>query len=952
MKKNASKKYPSKLTKDLDIILQHIVEQSSDSILICDLSGTLLYANELSRVWLGLENKELDNIKVYDYEQFFNGDKLKHWEAHVQELKNVSVKEERGALVNFETSTVTRTHVRLSYLSLEQQDYILAVSKKHTEKDILEQELIQNAKLQDALLKMASKYINVDISDLTHVINNSLQEVAQFVNADRVYVFSYDFKAQTTSNTYEWCQEGIEPQINELQDVPISAIPEWVDQHRKKASFIIPDVSQLPDTGPYGVKAILEPQGVKSLIALPMFNKNELVGFIGFDSVREKHFYSKREENLLFVYAEILLNMELRQQFESELLNQKERFQNIISSIDAGLVQMDENFNITFTNHSFLKFYSYNKSSVFGKNAFNLFLKPEDWDPLMLKKNQLEKKEVLLEELLTKDSKGNFIPILASIVRYDTDETKGFLAVIIDLTNQKKLENELRDAIQKVEESMSYKEKFFANVSHELRTPLNIIGGSLSEVVKQRLSEDAHFLVNQANVASRHMLSLVNNILEFAKINEGAIKLTLKNFNLKNTLKDTFNIFELMTREKGLRYELFIDEAIHPHITGDYGKLNQILINFLGNAIKFTDQGSVTLAVKLLETTRHSQRIGFSIADTGIGMNKVFLENIFDEYAQDNSVENLKSGTGLGMTISKRLIDFMDGHVEVHSEKNKGTTVHFNLTFEKREKPVNHKIIQTNKSLLSNKVFLIAEDNYMNAVVLERKISDLGARVVTVENGQLAVEALQKQHFDLVFMDVQMPILDGFGATKAIRENLKLNIPIIAITANVFKNGIHDYLDFGFNDVILKPFEDELLYSRTLEALKPNKEDRSKKRNKKTPVHKATKKEYQLEYLKKISHGDPKFYRRMLVVFVDIMKTAIKDLNTALDSQNVDSIAKTVHKIKPSLKDLKVKTAVDLIEVIESSEYKDSDFVVTNTKALLKTLKKVHTEFSKNELTK
>lgn len=117
-------------------------------------------------------------------------------------------------------------------------------------------------------------------------------------------------------------------------------------------------------------------------------------------------------------------------------------------------------------------------------------------------------------------------------------------------------------------------------------------------------------------------------------------------------------------------------------------------------------------------------------------------------------------------------------------------------------------------------------------------------------------------------------------------------------------------------------------------------------------MHKATKKEYQLEYLKKISHGDPKFYRRMLVVFVDIMKTAIKDLNTALDSQNVDSIAKTVHKIKPSLKDLKVKTAVGLIEVIESSEYKDSDFVVTNTKALLKTLKKVHTEFSKNELTK
>jgi PAS domain S-box-containing protein len=935
---------------ELGPIFQNIIEDSTDSILISDLDGTLIYANKKSKEFLGIDDSDINKIKVYDYEKYFEGDKLNKWEAHKEELKIVDFQRTKGNLTNTKTGEVINTDVTIRYLSLAKKDYILAISKDATDIYKLEDILKKEAHLQEILLKMASQYINIDVSDIASLVNISLKEIAQFVGADRAYIFTYDFMNETTSNTYEWCQIGVPAEIDNLQNVPISFIPQWVKRHRKGLPFVIDDVSLLPDV-PGGLKEILEPQGVKSLITLPMFAMDRLVGFVGFDSVSHKKYYSKREEKLLLVYAEILVNMELRQQYETELIQQKERFRKIISSTNLGLIEVDDNFDISFVNNSYMEFYGYESEGLLGQNVFEVFLSKKVGAILERKMGRMKNKEVLTIELETKNSRGLISPALVSIVKYDEGKnSKGYLGAVVDLSAQKELEKELRVAVKKMEEASSAKEQFFANISHELRTPLNIINGSLTEVSKRKISKDAHFLLDHAQIASRHMLNLVNNILDFAKINAGEIMFEPKAFNLFLALNETFNMFKLMAKEKLLDYKLNIDSKLHEYVWGDFGKINQVLINILGNAIKFTDTGFVRLNVDVVKDTSHNQTVRFTVTDTGIGVGKDFLEKIFEEYKQDILVNSTQSGTGLGMPISKKLISIMGGEIKVCSEKNEGTEIVFELAFDKREDLVYGKKNFTNKNLLRDKIILVAEDNYMNALILERKMSDLGAKVVKVENGQLALRALEHQHFDLIFMDIQMPVMGGLEATKIIREELGLSIPIIAVTANVFQSNIEECLAAGINDILIKPFEDQMLYTKTLNLIEPStlisKSIKTTEKIQKSSIAS----DYSLEKLKKLSDGDQDFYQKMLRVFIEITDIAIQELDQAIRVKDLNKVAKTVHKIKPSTKDLDMHAVVGLIEVLETSEYKSVSFVAPITKELLKIIKKVVRDIGKNEL--
>jgi len=932
-------------------IFLNIIENSSESILISDAEGSLIFANNKSRKWLGIEGFNFKGVKVYDYEKYFEGDIIKNWKRHVQQLRKMGPQRNRGSLKNLKNGAVVNTEVLIKHLVYGEQEYVLAISKDATEKEKLREIIFKESSLQEILLKMASIYINIEVSEINSIINTSLKEICEFVGADRSYIFSYNFIDGTTSNTFEWCVEGVVPEIENLQEVPISFLPEWLECHNKGLPFIIPDVSELPDTGPNGIKAILEPQGVKSLITLPMFNKHRLIGFVGFDSVKIKKIYSKREERLLFVYAEILVNMDLRQQYELELIQQKERFRKIIGSIELGLVEINSEFEIIFTNQSFMEFYDYQSQELLGKNLFEIFLQNEDGICLQEKMTRLKNKEALTQELATLDSGGNDKIVLSSIVKYGEGEiSAGYLCAIVDLTYQKEMEKKLRESLSKIEQASRAKEQFFANMSHELRTPLNIINGTLAEVSKQKISKDTYFLVDQASIASRHMLNLVNNILDFAKINAGEIKFERKEFYLNKMILETFEVFKLMASDKEIEYSLTIDDRIHEYVAGDYGKMNQVLINLIGNAIKFTDKGKVCLTVDLLTDDISSQIISFTVADTGVGMDKLFLEEIFEEYQQDILVNNLQSGTGLGMPISKKLVNFMGGSIAVYSEKNKGTSVVFDLSLDKLKTPFYAKEISYNINLLKNKLILIVEDNYMNALILERKISGLGAKIVKVENGQLALEAMRSERFDLIFMDIQMPVLDGLQATKIIRQELGSNVPIIAVTANAFKNNLEEYIAAGMNDFLIKPFDDHVLFSKTLNLLNPIIFIDQKAKGIYSLESVTLANEYDLKSLKTLSNGDEDFYQEMLNVFVDISSKAILELEQSLSSNDLPNVARIVHKIKPSIKDLNIGKVVALIDVLETSGYENIDFVKTNANALMDTLKSVVDAISENEL--
>lgn len=924
----------------LPIIFKNVIENTSESVLISDMSGTLCYANKTSRNWLGIGlNANITAIKSYHYEEYLSeGDTLQKWENHIKELRTSQFLRKKIHIKNVNTDQIINTEAEISIIQLQNQEYVLAISKGFRESLDFKDIFMKDTRLHKTLLKMASMYINLDISEVSTVIHKSLEEIGKSINADRAYIFEYDFINGIAANTYEWCEKGIKSEIDHLKEVPISFIASWVKRHQKNLPFLIDDVTDLPDLVG-GLKSILEPDGVKGLITLPMFARGRLVGFVGFDSIKNVKYYSKDEKNLLLVYAEILINIGLRHQYDQEIIQQKNLFRNIISSTNLSLIEIDTNFKITFSNNSFLKFYHYKSEDILGKNVLKLFLQDESSRDLERKMQEMINKEVLTLELNTKDRNGVSRPILASIVKYGEGLTQGYLGSLMDLSPQKELERELRQAAKKTQEASKAKEQFFANMSHELRTPLNIINGSLTEVAKQNISKDAHFLLDQAIVASRHMLNLVNNVLDLAKINAGEIKYEKKDFNLLIKLEETFNIFKLMAKEKGLAYHLKIDDNLHEYVTGDFGKTNQVLINLLSNALKFTNKGKIILTVKTKRNYTNHQLISFMIQDTGVGMDESFIKEIFEEYKQDILVNNLQSGTGLGMTISKSLIEVMGGKISVKSKKNRGTKVEFILPFDKRDIPRYSTVIYQHKKLFKNLQFLIAEDNYMNALLLERKIRDLGAQVTKVENGQIALKALESQKFDLIFMDIQMPVLDGLAATKIIRGKLKIETPIIAITANVFKNDVEEYLASGMNDVILKPFEDQILYAKVITILGLSKNILDNINTSGTNDSLSVIKEYNLDKLKKLSNGDKDFYTKMLTVFIDLAINTSKDLAYGIKHNDLDVIAKSVHKIKPSIKDLDIFSVLSLIEIIDGSEYKDTNFVVIKARALLKELK-------------
>lgn len=927
-----------------------IVDHADNSILIANEDAVLCYANKTSTKWLGIGKNTQKDINVYNYEKLFQGNK-EHWKKHLEELKTVPKVMANGSLVNFKTGNIITTEALIRYTPINGQGYVIAISKDITKQKMIQKEIHNERKLQEILLRIASAYINIELSNIKNMINSSLKEIGTFVDADRAYIFEYNFSDQTTSNTYEWCAENISPEIKNLQNVPIGAIPQWVTAHKNKKSFYINDVSKLPDSGPDGLRAILEPQGIKSLITIPMFNSGKLSGFVGFDSVRVVKKYTEREENLLLVYAEILVNIKLRQKYELELMNQKDRFRRIISSIDLGLIEVDEYFNIMFANNSFLKFYGYKWSEVLGLNLFRTIFKSKDENELKKILTKIKKNEVLAKEITTYNRQGEEKTIFLSFVKHnDQNGITRYQGALLDLSEHKKLELELRNSMQKTEEASKAKELFLANMSHELRTPLNIINGVITEIGKEKISQDTNFLLNQANAASAHVLNLVNNILDFAKINAGEIKLERKEFQFSTTIQNTFNIFSLMANEKGLKYKLSIDKEIYDYVIGDYGKLNQILINLLGNAIKFTENGYVKMNIALNKNFKSKQKLDFTIVDTGIGMHLDFQKKVFSEFQQDTSTNSNQSGTGLGMPISKRLLEIMGSDIYLNSLKNYGTTIKFSLELEKRYHKQFEEVNTLNNQLLKNKKILIVEDNYMNALLLERRLLDLGAVTFKAENGKLGVDHVCNSHVDLVLMDIQMPVMNGIEATLAIREKYGKSLPIIAITANVFKENIDQCLKAGMNDFIIKPFEVYNVITKILKALRINRKFNDKIDKKIDLEIEDIDYDYSLEKLNDISNGDNSFFTEMVEVFCNLANSSVKQLKEATEKRDQSIIKNIAHKLRTSLSDIKANRALVLAKHLDSPKEIDWDDSYQTSIELISVLNKISEEMEKKYL--
>ena len=587
------------------------------------------------------------------------------------------------------------------------------------------------------------------------------------------------------------------------------------------------------------------------------------------------------------------------------------RLETLIINLQSGILLEDENRNIIITNQEFCDVFDIPASpeSLIGmdcsdsaKQSAHLLAHPNQFIESIA--DVLKNRETRINERVEfadgRIFERDYIPI------FSNDRYFGHLWQYKNITDKIKYQDELKVAKQFAEEANISKSRFLANTSHEIRTPLNAIYGFSKLLDETKKSNEQEKYISGIKTSSHNLLNVINDVLDFSKIESGETKLDYTACHLPEMVNQLYQTFEFRAEEKGIQLSFNIDSDIHPYIFTDIAKLNQILLNLLSNAIKFTHKGWVKFECILENSTNDKETVRFIVSDTGIGIDKKSLADIFENFKQeDDSTTRKYGGTGLGLAISKQLVELMDSEIHVESTKGIGSRFFFNLEFKKaKQEDIKQKSthVIVDEELLKGKRILLVEDNEFNQIIAISMLEKWQIDIDTAENGKIAIEKLKHQNFDLILMDKQMPIMDGIQASKIIRQEMKLNVPIIALTANVLKGVITACKEAGMNDYISKPFEPELLFHKMVTILNLN----GYRNSELTENHLKSEiqipdKVLDLSKLEKMMNNEDEMVKRMLIKFNDLTPSYLDDLDKAFNTQNWEELSKIAHKIKPSI---------------------------------------------------
>lgn len=392
---------------------------------------------------------------------------------------------------------------------------------------------------------------------------------------------------------------------------------------------------------------------------------------------------------------------------------------------------------------------------------------------------------------------------------------------ILDITDHKKAEAALIEAKEKAEEAALSKARFVSNMSHELRTPLNGIIGTTNLLLQEEIlkHQEEHFDI--LKFSSEHMLELINDILDFNKIDAGKFEFEKKPYNLKLFTDKIETIFHNQFIAKNLDFTVKVDPALDRKVIFDSTRLGQVLNNLLSNALKFTHRGGVVLEIKCLSSTSDAIMVHFSVTDTGIGIEAQKLPHIFERFYQADAMTTRKyGGSGLGLAISKKLIELFSGELKVDSEVYKGSCFHFTLSlpiYVEKKPLIEDNIVQI--PLLTGARVLIAEDNPVNMMIARKFLQKWNLQITEAHNGAQAIEIFQEKKFDILLVDLEMPEKDGYSVLQEVRR-INANIPVIAFTASSFENMAIHLKEKGFTDYVQKPFKPEELHSKLLKFIR------------------------------------------------------------------------------------------------------------------------------------
>ncbi|CAD0002404.1 PAS domain S-box protein [Flavobacterium salmonis] len=618
------------------------------------------------------------------------------------------------------------------------------------------------------------------------------------------------------------------------------------------------------------------------------------------------------KQNGELFFCSFIQDISERKRAETKLRFQEEKYRNIIANMNLGLIEINNDGVIQFANQGFAKMSGFEVSELIGLNPTDMLVFEKKLDFIKTKK-ELRKKGISdLYQIPVKNKSGELRWwAVGGAPNYDdTGNLTGSICIQLDITEQKKLEIELENEKVKAQKASKAKEIFLADMSHEIRTPLNAIIGFLREMERQQSPDIQKQYLKDSTIASNHLLSIVNNILDISKIEAGEMALLEEDFVFSDAINNIVTVLKHSAKEKGLKLSSHIDNDIYPYFKGDFLRLGQILFNLIGNALKFTDNGGISLSCTLIKDFGSFQQIKISVVDSGIGMEKNYAENIFNKFSQENTAITRKfGGTGLGMAITKELLHLMNGEIIIQSTKGKGTTVEILLSFNKGNIDTIRKASKEVLMDISGIKVLLVEDNIINRKVVINSLNYFDCIVTEAVNGIQAVEILKQKDFDIILMDVQMPQMDGFQATKYIRNNLKITTPIIAFTANAFKSEVEKCKTAGMDDYVTKPFEEKILVQTIAKHI-------TKKQNTNLIMQKEIKL-YDLKNFHLMSKGNQDFVQKMISVFINKTVNVIDKIDFLIEINDFQMARKLLHKIKPSLEIMGITSFYDDMKEIE-----------------------------------
>ena len=622
-----------------------------------------------------------------------------------------------------------------------------------------------------------------------------------------------------------------------------------------------------------------------------------------------------------------------RASIEKAIIRNEEKYRNILENMELGLLEVDANGLVSKVYPSFCQLTGYAREDLLGVNPDELLLHPDSVKKMNEENQKRETGEMGVYEVQIRQKSGDFKWVMISGAPFynQKGEYSGSIGVHLDITNQKKLEIDLKKANELAQASAKAKELFLANMSHEIRTPLNAVIGLSNLLCKMQLSPDQKLFVSDINNSANNLLLLVNDILDITKIESGKLELSKINFNLHQTIRKILSSANYLSREKSLLLEVDLDDDLDRNYFGDELKISQILMNLIGNAIKFTDEGCVTLRLKKKAEKENKHAILFEVTDTGKGIAPDALNSIFKDFTQeDSSIAREYGGTGLGLSISHKLVDLLGGQLEVSSEINVGTRFFFTLWLEMSQAKEDEDVINFDAIDWSQIRILTAEDNPVNQLVIEATIESWGGHTEIVENGQEAIETFEESSFDLILMDLQMPIMDGVTATKHLRNVTKTEVPIIAFTANAIKSEIERCYEAGINDYVLKPFNEDDLKRKILLSL--DQSELTYTQNDRTTEEES---DFSTSKLSDLAKGDENFITRMLTIFETEAVKQLEKINATDDSETISRIA---HRLKPSIDYLSSDAIKTLVRQIENKAFEEKPELLTAFKNALQRL--------------